>query len=250
MNSDGEDDDDEDDEEEDGDDEDEQAAGSSSQLGQSVEILFTLPPNYPDEKPSIKILDSTNLEEYELSNLITILDEKCDESLGTVMVFSLVTDVIEWLSNKSDEEAHEVEQEKERRQRERESIEKKKIDGTLVTEQTFLAWKAKFDAEMIKLNIDQSKQQPEQNSKRLTGRVMFESDKTLAESDLDFVEDLDQNQIEALLHNIEEVDLDDVEDEDFELASDEENESHSDDDGESDSIDETNSDEGGRRKVS
>lgn len=201
----------------------------------SVELLFILPPNYPDVQPSIEILDSRNLEEFELNELQDNLKKQAQELLGTVMVFMLVSDVIEWLSTKSDREANELETENERRKKEVEAEETKKIVGTAVTVDSFLAWKARFDAEMLKLSMEQKKHQVESSSggsNRLTGREMFESDKTLAESDLNFVEDLDQNQIEALLHNIEEIELE--EDEDLELELDDEDDFDDEDEEESD----------------
>lgn len=127
------------------------------------------------------------------------------------MVFTLVSDVVEWLSNKSDDDAVEQEVEREK-QRELQREECKRFDGSPVTEANFLAWKAKFDAEQLKIKITQQKMLADQgvvNSNRQTGREMFESDKTLAESDLNFVEDLDQGQIEALMQNLDEFELED-----------------------------------------
>lgn len=202
------------------------------QEGTLVEIQFDLPLKYPDEKPSMQILNSVNLSQHELEQLMVNLDRVAEESLGTVMVFTLVSDVVEWLVKKSDLEAIELEQEEEQRQKAVEAEETKRFDGTPVTEKTFLAWKAKFDAEILKAKLAEQRQKSEQGTtgpKGLTGRAMFEQDKTLAESDLNFVEDLDQNQIEALLHNLEEVDLDD---EDFELDSnDDEEQTDSEDEG-------------------
>lgn len=204
-------------EEHDSDEEDEEdEEDNDDQQGLSIELLFTLPPKYPDEKPSVQILDSSQLEESELSELLDTISRKAEESIGTVMVFMLVSDVVEWLVTKSDREAIALEQEKEKKLQEIEAEEKKRFAGTPVTVQTFLAWKAKFDAELLKAKIEEQKQSDQGGPKRLTGREMFESDKTLAESDLNFVEDLDQNQIEALLHNM---DLEDVnENEEFELG--------------------------------
>ena len=154
----------------------------------------------------MQILDSQNLDEGELSELLDNLSRTANESLGTVMVFTLVSDVVEWLSSKTEREVVELEQEKDKKLKE---IEEKRFEGTPVTEQTFLAWKLRFDAEMLKAKLTQQRLQSDQtgSSRRLTGREMFETDKTLVESDLNFVEDLDQGQIEALLHNIEEIDL-------------------------------------------
>lgn len=216
----------------------------AQQQQSSVELLFQLPSKYPEEKPSIEVIGSQNLEEDELAELLNILGQKAEESLGTVMVFMLVSDVIEWLITKSESDANEIEHEKELKQKEIEAEEKKRFEGTPVTEQTFLAWKAKFDAEMLKLALEQQKQQAEPSgagvTRRLTGRAMFESDKTLAESDLNFVEDLDQNQLEALLHNIDEIDLeDDGDDEEFVLGEDDDE----DDDIDSEELEESDEEE-------
>lgn len=194
-----------------------------------VNLLFQLPPNYPDTKPSIKILDSKNLADDEITELTKQLDRKSEESLGEVMIFTLVSDVVEWLSSKAERESNEIEEQKDRKREELEAEAKKKCEGTPVTLETFLAWKAKFDAELLKARLEQQKREAEQNpsgQKRMTGREMFETDKALAESDMNFVEDLEQDQIEALMQNIDEADLDDhdgedVTSDDFESGSDE-----------------------------
>lgn len=216
------------------DDSDDESTGSEdlASTDPSVVLKFKLPPKYPDEKPYIEILDSENLNEDELDELFTFLNEKAEESLGGVMIFMLVSDVVEWLIAVSEKEANEIQKEKDRKIKEEEEEERRKQDGTLVTEKTFLAWKAKFDAEMLKLKLEQQKklisEQGVPGSRGLTGREMFESDKTLAESDLNFVEDLEQEQIEALLQNIDEFEID--EGEGFDLGDITGDEDDSDDD--------------------
>lgn len=216
------------------DDDDQEVANDdklSAQAGMYIELKFRLPERYPDDKPSVELIDSQNVDEYELERVMNLVNRRMNESLGTVMVFMIVCDVVEWLITKHDREANEIEIERERKQKELEAEATKKIIGTPVTEQTFLAWRAKFDAEMIKLKLEGQKQQLSDqgtsgSGNRLTGREMFESDKTLAESDLNFVEDLDQNQIEALLQD---VDLQDEEfDEDILLEEDEDDDASED----------------------
>lgn len=178
----------------------------------SVKLLFELPPTYPEVKPSIKILDSNNLKEQDLSELLENLSQKAEESLGEVMVFILVSDVVEWLSDKADAETQEIELESDKRREELDAEERRKIEGTPVTVESFLAWKVKFDAELLKAKLEQQKKLAEQNpaaSRGLTGREMFEKDRALAESDLNFVEDLEQEQLEALMQNIDELELPD-----------------------------------------
>lgn len=212
--SDGEEDDDDEDED---DDEDGQNLGIKNQPW--VEFQFDLPERYPDEKPSIQLLESNNLDEDDLSSLMDLLNTEADNSLGNVMIFTLVSAGVEWLSAKTEVVEEEIDTAEEQRNKERIAEEQRKIDGTPVTKQTFLAWKARFDAEMLKLKLDQQKKSGDQGSsatgtKGLTGRELFETDKSLIESDLNFVEDLDQNQIEALLQDVEEFELDDEDDDD------------------------------------
>jgi len=189
---------------------DEENEQSDQPVPPSVELLFELPEDYPNVKPSIQALNSTNLGEDELSQLLADVDKRADESLGSVMIFMLVSEIVVWLSTRAEKEADEHEREKGLRLHAIEAEERKKAEGTPVTVETFLAWKAKFDAEQLKIKLEEQKQQAEMNSgqRRLTGREMFERDKALAESDLNFVDDLEQDQIEALLQDIDEVDLD------------------------------------------
>ncbi|KAG9508937.1 RWD domain-containing protein 1, partial [Fragariocoptes setiger] len=182
-----------------------------------VSLKFELPANYPEVKPIVDVVDQTNLEEYDIRELLVNLDDKAEESLDTVMVFTLVNDVIEWLFAKTDRVEEQIKEVREQKAREQEMEDKKRFEGTPVTVESFLAWKAKFDAEMLKLKLEKNKLQGLDDNqpigqRRLTGREMFELDKSLIESDLKFVEDLDQGQIESLLQNIDDLELDDVDD--------------------------------------
>lgn len=193
-----------------------------------VKLLFELPPKYPETKPSIRLLNCENLEDSEIEELLKNLDDKCEQSLGNVMIFELLSDVVEWLSTKAEREANRLAREQERKLELLEAEERRKCDGTQVTVETFMSWKAKFDAEMLKLKLEEQKKFSEQaptGQKRLTGREMFETDKDLIESDLNFVDDLEQDQLEALMQNIDEAELEDNDDEDdddydVDLASD------------------------------
>lgn len=191
----------------------------------SVELLFELPLDYPETKPSIQIVNSTCLEEDELAELLNDLSRKADESLGTVMTFMIVSDVVEWLSTKTESvQVDEIDEENIRKQKELDAEAARKIEGTAVTVESFLAWKAKFDAELLKCRLEQKKQseQAAGSQRRLTGREMFETDNALAESDLNFVDELEQDQIEALMQNIDDIDLYNDDDQDYEPNSDDE----------------------------
>lgn len=62
----------------------------------------------------------------------------------------------------------------------------KKFEGTRVTVETFLKWKAKFEEEM---GILKKREALEREGKKLTGRELFLQDKTLNESDLKFLDE-------------------------------------------------------------
>lgn len=63
----------------------------------------------------------------------------------------------------------------------------KKFEGTRVTVETFLAWKAQFDKELQALRSE--KEREEEKNKKFTGRELFQKDDTLNESDLTFLGD-------------------------------------------------------------
>lgn len=62
----------------------------------------------------------------------------------------------------------------------------KRFEGTRVTVETFLSWKEKFDEEM---GYKKRKELAEREGKKLTGRELFMTDKTLDQSDLKFLDD-------------------------------------------------------------
>ena len=56
-----------------------------------------------------------------------------------------------------------------------------------MTVETFLAWKTKFDKELMALRSE--KEREEEKNKKFTGRELFQKDNTLNESDLNFLGD-------------------------------------------------------------
>ena len=59
------------------------------------------------------------------------------------------------------------------------------FEGTRVSVETFMTWKAKFDAEMAALKKEKGRD--EEGKRKLTGRELFMADRTLNESDLSFL---------------------------------------------------------------
>lgn len=103
-------------------------------------------------------------------------------NLGMVMIFTLVSRAFEWINTLKDRKKLERQEEEERKKRELEELERKKFEGTRVTVESFVAWKLKFDTEMQKMK----KEVKVDESKRMTGKEMFLTDKNLIDSDLNF----------------------------------------------------------------
>lgn len=66
------------------------------------------------------------------------------------------------------------------------SVLQKKFEGTRVTVETFLKWKTKFEDDM---GITKKRELINKDGKKLTGRELFMTDKTLNESDLKFLDE-------------------------------------------------------------
>ncbi|ORE11420.1 UBC-like protein [Rhizopus microsporus var. microsporus] len=140
----------------------------------SLHVIYT--PNYPDELP-----------EYE----IEIIQGQAEESIGMAMVFSLVMIIKEELDNiVLDVKRAEEELVKEKKRKEEEA-EQAKFVGTKVTRDSFLDWKKKFDAEIAEKDAVARAQKAKELKGKLTGRQLFEQDKTLAMSDASYMDEGD-----------------------------------------------------------
>ncbi|XP_070691620.1 RWD domain-containing protein 1 [Pempheris klunzingeri] len=194
--------------------------------GETVEatLKFTYVENYPDEPPLWEIHSQENLEDSDVEDVLTLLQQQAEENLGMVMIFTLVTAVQEKLNEIVDVMKNRREEEKLRKEREAEEAEKVAFQGTVVTIENFLAWKAKFELEMAELRRKKLKEE-EQAKSKLSGKQLFETDHNLDTSDIQFLEDAGNNVEvdESLFQEIEDLDLDE-DDPDFdplEMGSDE-----------------------------
>jgi hypothetical protein len=101
------------------------------------------------------------------------------------VIFTLASDLSEQLSIQSETRQTRQREKLERKQREEEELEQKRFEGTRVTVETFIKWKVKFDAEQGELiktvKIDET------DAKKLTGRQLFEKDRSLYDSDIKFI---------------------------------------------------------------
>lgn len=202
----------------------------TSDTGENEETLeltlkFTYVEKYPDEPPLWEIFSQENLEDSDAEEILTLLKQQAEENLGMVMIFTLVTAVQEKLNEIIDQIKSRREEEKQRKQKEAEEAEKRAFQGTVVTIETFLSWKAKFEAEMIELKKKKQKEEEQSGKKKLTGKQLFETDHNLDTSDIQFLED-GGNSVEvdeSLFQEMDDLDLDE-DDPDFDpldLGSDE-----------------------------
>ncbi|XP_063613680.1 RWD domain-containing protein 1-like [Penaeus indicus] len=184
-------------------------------LPATIILNFEYTPTYPDEPPVMEVIAVENIEEEELDDLRTKLNEQCEENLGMVMVFTLVSYSLEWLTTHMEGIALSTKEELERKKKEQEEIDRKKFEGTRVTVETFLAWKAKFDAEMQALRSEKDRE--DEKNKKPTGKELFMKDVTLNESDLSFLGEGEGEVTvdESLFQDLDDLDLEDEDDEDY-----------------------------------
>lgn len=195
--------------------------------GETVETLlkFTYVEKYPDEPPLWEIQSQENLEDQDVEEILTLLQQQAEENLGMVMIFTLVTAVQEKLNEIVDAIKTRQEEEKRRKEKEAEEAEKKAFQGTVVTIENFLAWKATFEQEMSEIKKKRQKEEEQAGKNKLTGKQLFERDHNLDTSDIQFLEDAG-NSVEvdeSLFQDMEDLDLDE-DDPDFdplEMGSDE-----------------------------
>ncbi|KAF2357092.1 RWD domain [Trinorchestia longiramus] len=190
---------------------------SDVEPGACLTLQFEYTPKYPDEPPLMEILEPDNIEEEECEPLKQLLEEQFSECAGMAMVFTLVSAAQEWINTFVEDRIKKEEEEEERLRTEEEERERKVFEGTRVTVETFMTWKAKFDAEMAALK--NAKESSSDGKKRLTGKELFLADKTLNESDLSFLGEGDTAVAvdETLFENLDELELedDDADDPDY-----------------------------------
>jgi len=174
-------------------------------------LKFTYVEKYPDEPPLWEIDSQENLEDSDVEDILTFLQQQAEENLGMVMIFTLVSAVQEKLNEIVDQKKNRREEEAKRKEREAEEAEKVLFQGTVVTIENFLAWKATFEHEMFELKRKKQKEEEQSGKIKLTGKQLFETDHNLDTSDIQFLEDTGNNVEvdESLFQDIDDLDLDD-----------------------------------------
>ncbi|CAF1409234.1 unnamed protein product [Adineta steineri] len=139
--------------------------------------------NYPDQSPEITIADSANIDD--IASIESEIQKICEENLGMPVIFTLASHLSEQLSVQAETRQTRIRENIERKIREEEEIEQKRFLGTCVSVETFITWKVKFDAEQAELK--QKVKVDETEAKKLTGRQLFEKDRSLYDSDIKFI---------------------------------------------------------------
>lgn len=162
-------------------------------------LIAQLGATYPDDAPYLTI-DTTlpekdeegpapeDLTSEDKDVLLQSLSDTAQESLGMAMIFTLASALKEQAEALLAARQERREQEARRAQQEVERQEQKKFEGTKVTPESFAAWQAKFKLEMRRKELEAEelalkRAGPNAPAKKLTGRQLFEGDKTLATSD-------------------------------------------------------------------
>merc|ERR1719427_2326091 len=175
-----------------------------------VLLKFTFPDTYPDVGPDIEYEESEGVEDEQLDELKKHMKEVVDETMGMPMVFTIVSAVMEWLGETNDRLKFEAEEAIRKQKELEEEEERKKLEGTKVTIESFLAWKAQFDIEMAakKGVVELTKKEKMKKS----GRELFMTDTTLNDSDVKFLAEAGDVAItvdESLFEDLDDLELDD-----------------------------------------
>ena len=190
-----------------------------SDEGMMTLLKFSFPDTYPDVVPEIDIEESDGIEDDILDEFKQSLIQSAEENIGMAMVFTIVSAGIEWLGEKNDQLKREAEEEKARIKELEEEEERKKLEGTKVTIESFLAWKAEFDAE--KAQERSAKEAAKKDKNKKSGRELFMTDRTLLESDIKFLAEAGDEAVtvdESLFQDLDDLDLDDEESDDPDWA--------------------------------
>nr|ACO15750.1 RWD domain-containing protein 1 [Caligus clemensi] len=177
--------------------------------GRYVLLKFTHTPKYPDELPLLEVEESENIDDDLLKELLKHVNSQMEENLGMVMVFTAISEAIEWLGTKH-ETLEELKEEQARVAKEKaDEEERKKLEGTKVTIESFLKWKADFDSE--RLALKSNKKVKEEG--KMTGRELFMTNSSLQDSDIKFLEDAGE-EVKINEELFDDLELDDYDEED------------------------------------
>lgn len=187
---------------------DEESGGGE---GRWVLLKFTFPNKYPDEAPGVEVEEEENVDADMKAGLMARLEEVAQENLGMAVVFTIVSEGITWLSEENDRLKFEADEKIRIKKEADDAEEQRKLEGTKVTMESFLAWKAEFDEEM---RLKKGAVVVRKGTKK-TGRELFMYDLSLNDSDLKFLAETGDTAVtvdESLFEDMDDLDIDDDED--------------------------------------
>ncbi|RMJ27265.1 rwd domain-containing protein [Aspergillus sp. HF37] len=156
-------------------------------------LQVSYPPDYPDAAPDLEITSPPNAPKHprldiheDRSRLLDALQPAIEENMGMAMVFTLVSALKESAELLMAERVNAIHAQKEVEAAQVEEEENRKFQGSAVTPESFLAWRAKFLEEMEeeerrrreeKEAEDRKNKKPSavaRDEKKLTGKQLWE----------------------------------------------------------------------------
>ncbi|KAI7860174.1 RWD domain-containing protein 1 [Circinella umbellata] len=156
----------------------------------SLWVKYT--PTYPDELPeySVDVVEG-RLTDAQKERVMDALKNGAEESLGMVMIFTMASLAKEELNQILEDSQRSREEADIERRRKEEEIENARFRGTKLTWERFQEWRAKFEKELADQESEEKKARAKELKNKLTGRQLFEQDKTLALSDTKYMDEGD-----------------------------------------------------------
>ena len=151
----------------------------------SVDLKLVYTPRYPDEPPFIDFSATSGMDESTERELKEFLVQSAEDSVGTVMGFTLISSLTMRVEELVDEVARQEAEEERKREDEEKAREEARFRGTPVTKETFLEWRMGFEAEQA----ERRKAVVDPAAGKMTGKQMFEKDASLAKSDASLLDD-------------------------------------------------------------
>jgi hypothetical protein len=155
----------------------------------SLLLSVRYPENYPDEAPDLDLLAPQNAAPHpyfdfseDRDEVMASLSTTIEENLGMAMIFTVAMSIKDIAETLIRTRAEAVRAERQREKDKAEELENEKFNGTMVTRERFLAWSAKFKAEIEEAKekraeeqaIEDKKKRGPKEEKKMTGRELWE----------------------------------------------------------------------------
>ncbi|KKZ68444.1 hypothetical protein EMCG_05903 [[Emmonsia] crescens] len=153
-------------------------------------LQVSYPPQYPDVAPGLELSTPPNAPKHphfdiqeDRARLLESLQSTIEENMGMAMIFTIVDMLKEGAELLISERQAAVQALKEMESAKAEEEENRKFHGTVVTRQSFLEWRDKFQKEMEELEQrkqeekeadDKKKKATGKEEKKLTGKELWE----------------------------------------------------------------------------